>query len=1102
MDSPTTGTVLAFFVLLMHRGLDGHPLSVANLKEIDLRAHQSTSDSSLSALHSLLSSFISKSPQLQLPPKVSCQDLMPEALLEYFAKVPQMAQNLIRAAFSLALQSAGCTSHAEALILRLSKELGEADTQHLLLTMAEALGTRNPSSENKSSAALQFNLDQLTPNQAWHCRGLRQVKGALLHGWAHRVYKDFLAAAVACHHLGDLCAGVASNGTSSFHVVAHDGSFFLPHHGGHSWLHQCHRLSRVRRSSPDDCFSEKEQRVYTVIDWLPVVSTYYSFGTSIYYATQGCTGLAKERAFNGAIDLGYDALVALTGGALVAVKRPGLASSMSQWQQIQLLESKYLDQVHCLYLDNSLPMEVRQYLSYWIEKQDWRYAAHSDPSQAACLFQTMQSLLDEQLGRLVLSEEDNSNIVLKHNLHRSKLQLQDMFRDHPERLAGVIDGLLTQEREILLAAAAASQVAMEPPGDASLVSSHTHNVEERLAEMRRTVQDLRTSIDQLELLQDTLDFRLKTLMVLERTTSVEGLLSQKRGELQVLLNNLNVCRKDVLARIQELLGRSDTLRGLLLEERDAWKDRQRRACIGDTCDTSLRPLETWFTAHAEDLFHLLQFLHSMKELLQKLTYDGDPFVVQLPQLEKRLQEQIAVLLKSAFVVESQPCMPFPNRRPLVLKTSQRFSVRARLLVKLLDRNHSGKVKIEIDRDAADLARFRRFNILASNTKTLTMENHQGQELVCDFKHITLKEQKSCGAGKGKGGKGINEGSVSLLEELHIITLTLDYCYQGFECQLQNQLFFSNPPTATWAQLSTVLSWQFATATERGLNPEQLKMLGEKLHGSPVEPQSTITWSQFSKDPTTANVSFWAWIDGIILLIQDHLLQLWKKGLIMGFVSRKRERHLLKRRMGGTFLLRFSESIPNGGITCTWVDYDNQGSPEINSVEPYTKDALKVLSLPDIIRHYNILEEANIPENPLHYLYPDIPRDEAFGPYYSERQEDVSVHRKYLNRRLIRVSHPGQPEAAPVPEVPAPEIHTPEVQVPEQPVELQPLEVNGLLPNDDIILPSYVQDLEQGFGGGLLFEQQDPFLSPPGEDHVPEELQELKQLNLSEEDFLL
>ena len=44
---------------------------------------------------------------------------------------------------------------------------------------------------------------------------------------------------------------------------------------------------------------------------------------------------------------------------------------------------------------------------------------------------------------------------------------------------------------------------------------------------------------------------------------------------------------------------------------------------------------------------------------------------------------------------------------------------------------------------------------------------------------------------------------------------------------------------------------------------------------------------------------------------------------MGFVSKEKERALLKGKEGGTFLLRFSESHL-GGITFTWVEQADNG----------------------------------------------------------------------------------------------------------------------------------------------------------------------------------
>uniref|UniRef100_A0A8V5GMT5 Uncharacterized protein n=1 Tax=Melopsittacus undulatus TaxID=13146 RepID=A0A8V5GMT5_MELUD len=212
-------------------------------------------------------------------------------------------------------------------------------------------------------------------------------------------------------------------------------------------------------------------------------------------------------------------------------------------------------------------------------------------------------------------------------------------------------------------------------------------------------------------------------------------------------------------------------------------------------------------------------------------------------------------------------------------------------------------------------------------------------------------------------------------------------------------FFSAPPPAPWPQLAQVLSWQFQSVAERGLSREHLLMLAEKLFGSKPSPDSTLSWTKFSKvsGDGAAGFSFWAWLDGILGLLQEHLKQLWKDGLILGFVSRKQEKKLLKGKRTGTFLIRFSESVL-GGVTCTWVEHPER-PPVFRAVVPYTAAELVSLALPDIIRDYQLLVEENIPENPLQFLHPNIPRDEAFGPYYRNLMEQ----KKYLNRRLIRVS---------------------------------------------------------------------------------------------------
>lgn len=55
---------------------------------------------------------------------------------------------------------------------------------------------------------------------------------------------------------------------------------------------------------------------------------------------------------------------------------------------------------------------------------------------------------------------------------------------------------------------------------------------------------------------------------------------------------------------------------------------------------------------------------------------------------------------------------------------------------------------------------------------------------------------------------------------------------------------------------------------------------------------------------------------------------------------------------------------------------------MHSVKPYTKSDLASISLPNVIRDYTLTAAEKVPVNPLIYLYPDIPKDEAFSRYYT------------------------------------------------------------------------------------------------------------------------
>lgn len=57
-----------------------------------------------------------------------------------------------------------------------------------------------------------------------------------------------------------------------------------------------------------------------------------------------------------------------------------------------------------------------------------------------------------------------------------------------------------------------------------------------------------------------------------------------------------------------------------------------------------------------------------------------------------------------------------------------------------------------------------------------------------------------------------------------------------------------------------------------------------------------------------------------------------------------------------------------------------GKTQIQSVEPYTKQQLNSMSFAEIIMGYKIMDATNILVSPLVYLFPEIPKEDAFGKY--------------------------------------------------------------------------------------------------------------------------
>ncbi|XP_075449519.1 apolipoprotein F [Ascaphus truei] len=254
----------------------------------------------------------------------SCPQLLKKSL-QYLRILPSLSVQLVGPALGLGLVQVGCLAEIESYHLDLFMD---EDTKEMLKLLSSQWRTHiRPSgpSRNRNNLDMEvlgFNLDSLSPlsSRPHHCSGFGQEKaGVWLKGSDFSVHRSLQEAQVHCSKLGPSCAGVALDNSGEYHTVARNGGYILPKKERMLWLQRCSGAHVRRRAAASQCNNEMEQGIYSVMQWVPMVSGLYNAGTAIYYATQDCGEQAKERAIEASLDLGYDALLAVTGGSAGAV---------------------------------------------------------------------------------------------------------------------------------------------------------------------------------------------------------------------------------------------------------------------------------------------------------------------------------------------------------------------------------------------------------------------------------------------------------------------------------------------------------------------------------------------------------------------------------------------------------------------------------------------------------------------------------------------------------------------------------------------------------------------------------------------------------------
>uniref|UniRef100_A0A671RDJ4 Signal transducer and activator of transcription n=1 Tax=Sinocyclocheilus anshuiensis TaxID=1608454 RepID=A0A671RDJ4_9TELE len=683
---------------------------------------------------------------------------------------------------------------------------------------------------------------------------------------------------------------------------------------------------------------------------------------------------------------------------------------MAVWIQAQQLQGDALHQMQSLY-GQHFPIEVRHYLSQWIEGQLWDAIDLENPQEEIKAKRLLDSLIQE-LQKKAEHQVGEDGFLLKIKLGHYASQLKSTYDRCPLELVRCIKHILYTEQRLVREATNSSS----PVGSLmDSMSQKYHQINQAFEELRILTQDTENDLRKLQHNQEyfiiqyqeslriqaqlsslaTLppaDRQLREPSLLSKRATVEAWLTREANTLQKYRLGLAEKHQKTLA----LLRKQQTV--ILDDELIQWKRRQQLAGNGGPPEGGLDILQSWCEKLAETIWQNRQQIRRAEHLRQQLPIPG-PIEELLTELNSTITDIISALVTSTFIIEKQP--------PQVLKTQTKFAATVRLLVggKLNVHMNPPQVKATIISEQQAKALLKNENTRNDSSGEIlnnncVMEYHQTTgTLSAHFRNMSLKRIRRSDR---RGAESVTEEKFTILFESQFSvggnelvfqvkvskSPLVNHHYSILQCHMWDNAFaepgrvpFIVPDKVLWPQLCEALNMKYKAEVQsnRGLNEENLVFLAQKaFSSSSVNPEDyrnmTMTWSQFNRESLPGrNFTFWQWFDGVMELTKKHLKPHWNDGAILGFVNKQQAQDMLMSKPNGTFLLRFSDS-EIGGITIAWVaeNPNKAGERMVWNLMPYTTKDFSIRSLADRISDLNHLL----------FLYPDRPKDEVFSKYYT------------------------------------------------------------------------------------------------------------------------
>ncbi|XP_019748261.1 signal transducer and activator of transcription 6 isoform X1 [Hippocampus comes] len=669
---------------------------------------------------------------------------------------------------------------------------------------------------------------------------------------------------------------------------------------------------------------------------------------------------------------------------------------MAQWNRISQLIQYLPDQtMNDLYPSATFAIEVRYFLSEWIEKQRWEEFALEKVEQEA----NARSLLDEIIMLLQSFSQHNANVVDKMKLMQISRNMR-MFQHQPLKFAVMVRDTLRKERVLLGNMPQVNQPPQHQPHVTRESAFPSTDVDHLVLKVLE-VQDLRQNIHQV---QEELNWERQNYESLQGSMDpTVSEVSRLQKHIQQLEYNASSMATKRFQLLNECVDCLDQCQAQLLNRLKAWRWEQYKATIGHPFDDNLNVLQMWCE----------QLLGVNGKLRQELMLIMEP----IPELQERLRQLLQLLVQSSLVVDKQP--------PQVIKTQSKFSTTVRYL--LGEKVAPGK-PVVLKAQIINELQARSLNITPSDdvqaviNNTAILEHNTATKSTCaTFRNMSIKKIKRADR---KGTESVTEEKFALLfsteititgcdtpYKVQMISLPLVVIVHGsqdnnalatiiWDCAFSepDRVPFVVPERVPWKLMCNTLNSKFTSEvqTHHNLDHYNQHFLAQKIFDKPDFTDDfsnmMVSWAQFNKEVLPGRLfTFWQWFEGVMDLTKKHLRTYWSDGLIFGFIGKQHLHLILKERPNGTFLLRFSDS-EIGGITIAYVAASEMGEHKqiIKNIQPFTKRDLDIRSLGDRIRDINEITS----------LYPDFPKHDVFKKYYSEPQTSssggyipVSLHTK-------------------------------------------------------------------------------------------------------------